>query len=101
MITVVLVHWNQPERCATTIDAFGSQRDDVRITVVDNGSERAARHALQAVIAASPHDVELVSLGANRGFGPAANVGLRRFLAAPAAHRRVRTRSVASVTFLR
>jgi len=84
MITVVLVHWNQPERCATTIEAFGSQRDDLRITVVDNGSERSARRALQAVIERSPHDVELVSLGANRGFGPAANVGLRRFLAAPA-----------------
>src|SRR5690349_21878001 len=81
MLTVVLVHWNQPERCATTIEAFATQDIDTRLIVVDNGSERGARRALIDTIEASPHDVELVSLGANRGFGPAANVGLRRFLA--------------------
>jgi GT2 family glycosyltransferase len=81
MVTVVLVHWNQPERCATTIDAFATQGMDVRFVVVDNGSDRAARRALIEGIERSGQAVELVSLGANRGFGPAANVGLRRFLA--------------------
>lgn len=85
MLSVVLVHWNQPERCAATIEAFAGQGLDVRITVVDNGSERAARRRLADAIAASPHDVELVSLGTNAGFGPAANVGMRRFLRRPAA----------------
>ena len=79
--SVVLVHWNQPERCAATIEAFASPGlADVRIIVVDNGSDRSARRRLIDTIAASPHDVELISLGANRGFGPAANVGLRQFL---------------------
>ena len=78
---VVLVHWNQPERCAATIEAFANQGIDVRILVVDNGSTPAARRRLIAVVAASGRDVEVVSLGSNCGFGPAANVGLRRFLA--------------------
>jgi GT2 family glycosyltransferase len=80
MLTVVLVHWNQPERCAATLEAFASQGLPLRVTIVDNGSEREARRRLVATVAASPLDVELVSLGANRGFGPAADVGLRRFL---------------------
>lgn len=79
---VVLVHWNQPERCATTIEAFASQAADVRVLVVDNGSTREARHCLLQVARTCGHDVEVVVLPANRGFGGAANVGLRRFLAA-------------------
>lgn len=81
---VVLVHWNQPERCATTIEAFAAQGDDVRILVVDNGSERGARRRLLEVARTCGHEVEVVVLPANRGFGAAANVGLRRFLAAGA-----------------
>jgi len=77
---VVLVHWNQPERCAATIDAFAGARGDVRIVVVDNGSERPARRRLLEIVRTCGHDVELVVLPANRGFGGAANVGLRRFL---------------------
>ena len=85
MLSVVLVHWNQPDRCAATIEAFASQGVDVRITVVDNGSDRPARRRLADTVAASPHEVELISLGSNRGFGPAANVGMRRFLGRSAA----------------
>lgn len=80
-MVVVLVHWNQPERCAATIAAFADQADAVRFVVVDNGSTRAARERLQTVLAATSAPVELISLGANCGFGAAANVGLRRFLA--------------------
>ncbi len=80
MLAVVIVHWNQPERCATTIEAFAHQGLDVRITVVDNGSDRSARRRLASSIAATDHEVELVSLGSNCGFGAAANVGMRRFL---------------------
>lgn len=71
-VRVVLVHWEQPERLAATIDAFRASDDvDVRITVVDNDS---------AVPPSVPAGVELVASGANLGFGPGANVGLRRFL---------------------
>ena len=40
VLTVVLVHWNQPERCLKTVAAFEGQGVPVRITVVDNGSSR-------------------------------------------------------------
>ncbi|MGH9135673.1 MAG: glycosyltransferase [Acidimicrobiales bacterium] len=66
---VVLVHWKQPERLRATVAAFREQDGiDVDITVVDNGGAPELR------------GVEVVRLDENRGFGPAANVGLRRFL---------------------
>ncbi len=45
------------------------------ITVVDNGSR-----SLPAVAA---DDVDVLPMGANLGFGPAANIGYRKFLADP------------------
>jgi N-acetylglucosaminyl-diphospho-decaprenol L-rhamnosyltransferase len=73
-VRVVLVHWNQPERLAATVDAFrASDGVDVRITVVDNGSD----------VVPSIEGVDVVPSGGNLGFGPGANVGLRRFLADP------------------
>ena len=80
IVTVVLVHWNQPERCQDTIAAFQDQRLAVRILVVDNGSDPGAFSRLRAVVDDAPSDVELIALGANTGFGPAANVGFQRFL---------------------
>ena len=79
-VTVVLVHWNQPERCADTIAAFQLQGVPVSIVVVDNGSVPVAFGRLRDLIAASPHDVTLLPLGANTGFGPGANAGLADFL---------------------
>jgi N-acetylglucosaminyl-diphospho-decaprenol L-rhamnosyltransferase len=72
-LRVVIVHWNQPERLAATAAAFRACEDvAVRLTVVDNGSVRRPP---------APIADELVDAGANVGFGPAANIGLRRFLA--------------------
>jgi len=50
----------------------------VQVTVVDNGSSPAAIAHLEAELP----DVEVLALGSNRGFGPAANVGLRQWLEA-------------------
>ncbi|ONH23131.1 glycosyl transferase [Pseudofrankia asymbiotica] len=72
-LSVILVHRDQPERLVDTIDAFRAQDVPVRITVVDNGSV-----AMPPVEAA---DVAVVLAGSNLGFGPAANVGYRAFLA--------------------
>jgi GT2 family glycosyltransferase len=80
-VTVVLVHWNQPERCATTIEAFQHQGVDVRVLIVDNGSTPSALDRLRRVVASSPYDVEVVARPQNLGFGPGANVGFRRWLA--------------------
>jgi GT2 family glycosyltransferase len=76
VLPVVIVHRDEPERCVRTARAFKAQDVPVRITVVDNGSSDQA----QAHVERSLPDVELVALGDNRGFGPAANVGLRRWL---------------------
>ncbi len=75
-LAVVLVHWDQPERCSATVAAFRAQGVPLTITVVDNGSTPEALAALRAELV----DVELVELGRNVGFGPAANVGFRRWL---------------------
>ncbi len=77
---VVLVHWNQPERCAATIEAFQHQGLPVAIVVVDNGSAPAAFGRLREIVDDSPYDVTLLPLGTNTGFGPGANVGLAHFL---------------------
>src|SRR4051794_41868234 len=74
-VPVVIVHRDQPERLIDTIDAFRSQDVPVTITVVDNGS--------RSVPEIAGDDVDVLSMGANLGFGPAANVGYRRVLDAP------------------
>jgi GT2 family glycosyltransferase len=83
LVTVAIVHWNQPERCADTIEAFQHQGVPVRMIIVDNGSDPEEFGRLRALVADSPHDVTLVPLGANTGFGPAANVGFQAFLDQP------------------
>jgi N-acetylglucosaminyl-diphospho-decaprenol L-rhamnosyltransferase len=82
-LPVVIVHWNRPERCAATVAAFAAQEvpgADVVPLVVDNGSEPAARDQLRQALAEAGLDVEILCLGENRGFGPAANAGFRHVL---------------------
>ncbi len=74
---VVVVHRDHAEGCARAIAAFRRQGVAVDITVVDNGSAPAELACLRDLVA----DVEVVHMGFNAGFGPAANVGLRRWLA--------------------
>jgi N-acetylglucosaminyl-diphospho-decaprenol L-rhamnosyltransferase len=81
--TVVIVHWNQPERCEATLERFLHHQDlPVSAIVVDNGSTPAHLDRLRAVVGAAGAAVELVELGRNTGFGPAANAGFRRWLEA-------------------
>ncbi|WP_308205584.1 glycosyltransferase family 2 protein [Frankia sp. AiPs1] len=68
-----MVHRDQPTRLVDTIDAFRAQDVPVMITVVDNGS------AVPPPVEAA--DVAVVLAGGNLGFGPAANIGFRAFLA--------------------
>ncbi len=77
-LQVVLVHWNQPERCHAALAAFRAEGVSLRVTVVDNGSDTEAVARLKDGLG---DDVELIQTGANLGFGPGANVGLRRWLA--------------------
>ena len=80
--TLVLVHWNRAEACARTVGQFRDQGMAVRVLVVDNGSrpdELAALHASLDDV----DGVEIIESGANLGFGPGANVGLRAWLDGP------------------
>ncbi|HLU43099.1 MAG TPA: glycosyltransferase [Microthrixaceae bacterium] len=81
-LRVVIVHWNQAAACAETVARFRKGALDVRVTVVDNGSEPAQLTELRRALSVTD-GVELVELGENRGFGPGANAGLRRFLERP------------------
>jgi GT2 family glycosyltransferase len=80
-VAVVVVHWDQPERLRHTLAALAEQSVGVEAIVVDNGSSPDATRTLEQVVDQSPIPVELIALGANRGFGPGANAGLERFLA--------------------
>src|SRR5690606_23631326 len=72
----------QPERCAQAVAAWRAQTVPVALLVVDNASGPEHRARLAELVGA---EAEIVDAGANLGFGPGANVGLRRFLGRPEA----------------
>lgn len=83
-LRVVIVHWNQVGACIDTVARFLDREVPVRVTVVDNASAPSARDELRRGLHAFPAaQVELVEVDHNAGFGPGANVGLRRFLDRP------------------
>ena len=75
--TVVIVHHRQPAKCVATVRTFLAQEPVTGVVVVDNGSEATDLDSLRRQLP----DVEILALGANRGFGPGANAGLRWWLA--------------------
>lgn len=75
-VTVVVIHRNRPDAVGRTVAAFGDQTVPTRVLVVDNGSTPETEAALPGLVG----DAELLLEGANLGFGPGGNVGLRRFL---------------------
>lgn len=76
-VTVVVIHRNRPDAVGTTVAAFRAQTVPTRVVVVDNGSDASTIAALPDLVG----DAEVIRTGHNLGFGPGANVGLRRFLA--------------------
>ena len=76
-VTAVLVHRGRPERCLEALAALARPAVPVRPLVVENGSSPADIATLRA----GAPGVEVATLGANMGYGPAANAGLRRWLA--------------------
>ena len=75
-VTVVLIHRDRADAIERTVTAFRDQTVATRIIVVDNGSTATTVASLPDLIG----DAELIDAGANLGFGPGGNVGLRRFL---------------------
>ena len=79
-VTVVLVHWNQPERCLRTIQEFHDQDVAVEVVVVDNASRPTALRELEDGIGALDVPVRVLRQSENLGFGPGANAGMRWWL---------------------
>lgn len=80
-VRVVVVHWNQPRDCTSTVSAVLASTVPVSVTVVDNASSPEARRELAGGLEAlgSP-EVEVLDAPANLGFGPGANLGLQKYL---------------------
>lgn len=78
---VVVVHWNQPRRLGQVLENLAQQGVDASVEVVDNASDPEAAQA--AADLARAWGAAFVETGANLGFGPGANVGLRRWLDGP------------------
>src|SRR3954451_9312156 len=75
-VTVVVVHWNQPERCVKTGRAFLDQGVPVRLVVVDNASAPDAVAHIERELPAA----DVIRVGRHAGVRPAANVALRAWL---------------------
>lgn len=73
-VGVVIVHRNQPERLAATVDRFRRQGVDVDVVVVDNASEPRHRAAIASL------DCHIIDAGSNTGFGPGLNIGVRHWM---------------------
>jgi len=79
-VPAVVVHHDRPDAALATVSKLLNQDVAVRVRVVDSGSRLEAVAALRAGL---PAGVDLLEIGANVGFGPGANAGLRHWLAEP------------------
>ena len=75
-VQLLVVHWDQPDACANTVQALAAQGVPLHVTVIDNHSEPAAFARLQAELDPS---IEIVRLDENKGWGGALNVVLQRW----------------------
>src|SRR5437660_828526 len=76
-VRLVVVHWNRPNECVTTVRGLLNQGVPLNVTVIDNASSEEAREAVRAGIGES---AEIISLPENKGWGPAINAALRKWL---------------------
>jgi N-acetylglucosaminyl-diphospho-decaprenol L-rhamnosyltransferase len=74
-VRVIVVHHDRPAAAVHTVDGF--LEAGARVTVIDSGSAPANVATLRRRLGGR---AEVVPLGANVGFGPGANAGLRRWL---------------------
>jgi GT2 family glycosyltransferase len=75
-VTVIMVHRARPRVAVATAKALHDQGVPLRLVIVDNGSSSRDVATLRTEIPGA----EVIELGSNTGFGPAANIGLRRWL---------------------
>jgi N-acetylglucosaminyl-diphospho-decaprenol L-rhamnosyltransferase len=75
-VTVVVIHRDRVDVIGKTVTRFREQSVPTEVIVVDNGSTPETQSRLADEIG----DAWLIRTGANLGFGPGGNVGLRRWL---------------------
>lgn len=76
-VDVVILSWNRRDETLDTIESVLAQRGvEVRICIVDQGSEEACLKALRE--AASDPRLDLVEVGCNLGVSGGRNLGMRR-----------------------
>jgi GT2 family glycosyltransferase len=82
LVDAYVVHWNAPQWCSRSVESLlRSEGVDVNCHVIDNGATGG-----DALAAALPPGVELITSAENLGYAGAANLGLARALTAtPAA----------------
>jgi N-acetylglucosaminyl-diphospho-decaprenol L-rhamnosyltransferase len=73
---LIIVHWNRPKECVETVSAFTNQFPELRILILDNHSASDALDILRTCLGS----IEILPLPENKGWGPALNVALRRWL---------------------
>ena len=76
-LTVIVVHWNQAERCLRSLEQLDKQGLPIEAVVVDNGSRPEELCRLRTHL---PPNARVLELGSNTGFGPAANAGFAQWL---------------------
>lgn len=81
-ITVVVVHRDATRSLSATVGQFIDDPRIAQIVVVDNGSSSVHAAELARLADGWGGRVDVLRLGANTGFGPGANAGLRSWLAA-------------------
>ncbi len=77
-VPLFVLHWNRPDECLRTVEAFLEQDYPLQVEVIDNASEDAALQALRDKL---PAAVKVRRLSENKGWGPALNVVLSEWLA--------------------
>ncbi len=80
-VYAVVVNWNRPADTITCLESLASQQNvHLHVLVVDNGSTDGSAAQIQAAFP----EVEMVRSPENLGYGPGANLGIRRALQAGA-----------------
>jgi N-acetylglucosaminyl-diphospho-decaprenol L-rhamnosyltransferase len=74
-VTLLVVHWNNPRACLETVRALREQHPNLQTVILDNASAREAYEELRGGT-----DAKIVRLSHNHGWGPALNIGLRKWL---------------------
>ena len=80
-IDALVILWNQGAACARAIAELDQVSPIRSITVVDNNSRLDERGIAAAALDLASCPTRLIPLSTNIGFGPATNVGWRRWLA--------------------